>query len=143
MKQNELRDLLIKKHADIISSQIADIQTMSQNILDIFKDFESLTTPKNYQLVLDELHKHKLNFSYLFYNDKRNEIDGIICLDNFDTYTANYNSIQSIYFDKYRNELNVVKDICDSFNMNCIIEISKMHDCFKGFFNTIDIKIKK
>jgi hypothetical protein len=138
-------ELLKSIYPKIVAEQLTSVQSITSNFNDELR--KEIVIPEFYQQIIDEISSMKTNFRFIHYDNRFDKISGHINLVNYDThiFTGNLKSesIKDKYFDMYKEDIDIIKNICKNYNVNVEFKLSDLH-CFAfGWCNIIDMEIKK
>lgn len=142
----KLLKLLKSIYPEMVAEQLTSVQPITSNIFDIEKSKEEIV-PEFYQQIIDEISSMKTNFRSIYYDNRFDKISGSITLNNYDTYIPDKNpkskDIRNYYFDMYKEDIDIIKNICKNYNVNVEFELCDIHSFLFGWCNIIDMEIKK
>lgn len=142
----KLLKLLKSIYPEMVAEQLTSVQPITSNIFDIEKSKEEIV-PEFYQQIIDEISSMKTNFRSIYYNNRLDEISGSITLNNYDTYIPDKNpkskDIRNYYFDMYKEDIDIIKNICKNYNVNVEFELFDVHCSYYGWCNAIGLTIKR
>lgn len=140
-----VKKLIKQMYNEMLAEQFASIQPINSSAMEWM--FKKIKIPKIYQKILDDIKKIKTKFNYIFYDYKQDKIVGEILLKNFDTYISSKNLeneiIKNRYFDMYKKDIDIIKNICKNNNVNVEFELFDVHCFCYGWCNAIGLTIKR
>lgn len=142
----KMLELLKSIYPEMVTEQLTSVQPITSNIFDIEK-YKKEIVPEFYQQIIDEISGMKTNFNFIYYDNRLDKISGSITLNNYDTYIPDKNpkneDIRNYYFDMYKEDIDIIKNICKNYNVNVEFELWNMHCFCYGWCNAIGLTIKR
>lgn len=141
----KLLKLLESIYPEMVAEQLTSVQPITSNFNDELR--KEIVVPEFYQQIIDEISSMKTNFRFIYYDNRFDKISGSITLNNYDTYISDKNpkseDIRNYYFDVYKEDIDIIKNICKNYNVNVEFELWDMHCFCYGWCNAIGLTIKK